>query len=258
MFAVTAIPIAAGAGDRPSPAATAGRTARRRGASEPTPSAIAPDDHPLRRGPRVERDRQGRRRSSRRRTRPSGSRSRSRRRAGRLSASGGTSTLKFMPNVATSPTIDDREQHDRRVRGRSAGPRPGSRPTPRIEVGRSSRGTDRSSASRISQYADDHGDEAERVDQEGDRHAERADQRCPPTAGPTIRAVLKSAEFSPTALADVVPPDHLDRERLARRHVDRVREAEDHRDDQDVPDLDQAGHAQPEQDEARGSSRRTG
>ena len=64
------------------------------------------------------------------------------------------------------------------------------------------------------------------IDREGHRHPDRADVR-PATAGPMTRAPLNIAELSATALPMSSRPDHLDRERLADGHVDRVDRADE-------------------------------
>ena len=71
----------------------------------------------------------------------------------------------------------------------------------------------------------------------------------PATAGPTIRERVEERGVEPDGVRDVVAADHLDRERLAGRHVDRVRDPEQGGEDHHVPDLDDAGRGQHEQDE---------
>ena len=58
----------------------------------------------------------------------------------------------------------------------------------------------------------------------------------PATAGPMIRAPLNIAELSATALPTSSRPDHLHRERLADRHVERVGGADREGDDDEQRD----------------------
>ena len=64
----------------------------------------------------------------------------------------------------------------------------------------------------------------------------------PARPGPRIRARLKAAELRPTALVTSSLVDHLGDERLAGRGVEGRADAEDERQQVDVPDLDDAGH----------------
>ena len=80
----------------------------------------------------------------------------------------------------------------------------------------------------------------------------------PATAGPRIRDAVEHRGVEPDRVRDVVAADHLDRERLAGRHVDRVRDAEQRGEDHHVPDLDDAGHGEQRRGRTRGASRRSG
>ena len=76
------------------------------------------------------------------------------------------------------------------------------------------------------QYANEHRDEAEAIDQERDRDAEGPDRQAGDGRAEHPRAV-EHRRVEADGVADVLPADHLDRERLAGRHVDRVRTPED-------------------------------
>ena len=60
-----------------------------------------------------------------------------------------------------------------------------------------------------------------RVDDEGRRDAERAD-RQPGDGRPDDPGAVEHRRVERDRVADVLAPDHLDRERLADRHVDGV------------------------------------
>ena len=91
-------------------------------------------------------------------------------------------------------------------------------------------------------------DVAYAVEEERDRDVERADQQARDSRPDDPRGV-ELGRVEPDGVRHVLAADHLDGEGLAGRHVDRVVDAEENRQDQDVPDLDDAGHGQPEEDE---------
>ena len=78
-------------------------------------------------------------------------------------ASGGMRTLKFMPTVATRPTIDDGHQHDRRLPDVVEALARFSKTSP-ADRGRGSRRGGVELVVAHQRQADEHGEEAERVD----------------------------------------------------------------------------------------------
>ena len=88
--------------------------------------------------------------------------------------------------------------------------------------------------------ADDRGEEAGRVQTEGKRDAEGADGesgdgRTDDPGGVEQRGIERDGG------RDVLAADHLDAERLADGHIDRVRHAEQEGQREDHPDLDDVG-----------------
>ena len=83
------------------------------------------------------------------------------------------------------------------------------------------------------------------------RSPRRAGPRSP---GPTIRAPLNIDEFSAIAFIRSSRPTMLDEERLPRRDVERVDDAEQRGEREDVPDADAAGERQRRQRQRRGPS----
>ena len=66
-----------------------------------------------------------------------------------------------------------------------------------------------------------------------------------------MRAPLKTGRVERHAVGDVVRPDHLDHERLPRRHVDRVDQAEQEGQHEDVPYHDDVEVDQPAEDQGQ-------
>ena len=85
--------------------------------------------------------------------------------------------------------------------------------------------------------ADDHGQEAQPVDEEGRCHAKHADGE-PGGRGSHDTGAVEHGRVEGDGVADVLAPDKLDRERLANRHVDRIGGPEEKGQQHDHPDLD--------------------
>ena len=121
---------------------------------------------------------------------------------------------------------------------------------PRRSVGRSIR---RGSSSSVIDQAqpDDGGQEAQGVDERTPQRRRTRAIASPAAAGPMTRAPLNIAELSATALPTSLAPDELHRERLAHGHVDRIGDPEQERQQDDHPDLDDAGDDERGEDEAR-------
>ena len=88
--------------------------------------------------------------------------------------------------------------------------------------------------------AGDHRDEAEPVEEEGLGHPEDADREtCHGRANDTCRIEHRRVERD--RVVEVLAAHHLDDERLASGHVERLDAAQQEREHEDLPDLDQSG-----------------
>ena len=96
------------------------------------------------------------------------------------------------------------------------------------------------------QQADDDGQVADRVEEEQRRDADGGDEDAGDRRADDARAVEDRA-VERNGISDVVTTDHLDHERLAKRHVEGVHDAEQEGQHEHLPDLHGVRqHEQPE------------
>ena len=80
----------------------------------------------------------------------------------------------------------------------------------------------------------------------------------PATAGPMMRVPLNSGGVEAHGARDVLAADHLDHERLADGHVERVHDAQAERQHEHLPHLDSPRHDEHAQEERQARPRRPG
>ena len=96
----------------------------------------------------------------------------------------------------------------------------------------------------------EHGDEAERIEEEAGAGSRCIAKMKPASDGPTSRARLKTDELRAIALREVLPiGEHRRHDRLPGRNVDDVGDAEDEVQEKELPELRLPRHDERGQDE---------